>query len=180
MQTGAPFMSATRPMGLDYERRKLQSSQRKTKFQWTWLALARILIIGYSTAGRTFAYIGVWQLKIFLGEVVLAVFLWRKHRAFDWFFMRARRSRYVELLRASLIIFLLYGVVSLLVGYYNQPENMLSAFQNFAYNYYSLYLIIGAWIGVNYRLNMRKLAMIFGWVHGIYGAAWVLFLNKIS
>ncbi|CAN5709265.1 hypothetical protein BH09PLA1_BH09PLA1_20450 [soil metagenome] len=138
------------------------------------------MVIGYSTAGRTFAYIGVWQLKIFLGEVVLAVFLWRKNRAFDWFFVRARRNRYVEVLRAALIIFILYGVVSILVGYYNQPKNMLQAFQNFAFNYYSLYLVIGVWIAANYRLDMRKTAMIFGWVHGLYGAAWVLILNKFS
>lgn len=167
-------------MGLNYDGRRHRAEQRKSKFVLTWLVLARILIIGYNTAGRTFAYIGIWQLKIFLGEVVLAVFMWRKHRAFDWFFLRARRNRYVELLRAALIIFLLYGVVSLLVGYYNQPKNMFAAFQNFAYNYYSLYLIIGAWIGVNYRLDMRKLALIFGWVHGIYGTAWVLLLNKFG
>jgi hypothetical protein len=138
------------------------------------------LVIGYSTAGRTFAYIGVWQLKIFLGELVLGVFLWRKYKAFDWFFVRARRSRYVEMLRTALIIFMFYGVISLLLGYYNQPQHMLAAFQNFAYNYYALYLVIGAWIAANYRLDMPKMAMIFGWVHGIYGAAWVLFLNKIS
>lgn len=138
------------------------------------------MVIGYSTAGRTFAYIGVWQLKIFLGEIVLGIFLWKRHRAIDWFFVRARRNRYVEALRAALIIFLLYGVVSVLVGYFNQPANMLQAFQNFAYNYYSLYLIIGAWIAANYWLDMRKTAMLFGWIHGIYGTAWVLILNKLS
>src|SRR3954454_635641 len=104
MRTGAPSMSATGPAMLNYQnqphghRGAARSHQRKSKFQLTWLDLARNLVIGYSTAGRTFAYIGVCQLKIFLGEFVLGLFLWKRHRAVDWFFVRSRRSRYVEAL----------------------------------------------------------------------------------
>ena len=144
-----------------------------------WLRITQVLVIGYSAASRTFAYLGIAQLKIFLGEVVLGWFLLRKQRAFGWFLLSPPKSPYVEMLRISLVAFVLYGLVSLLLGHFNNPHNTLQAFQNFAFNYYALYLVIGIWVGARYRLQMPKFAMAFGWIHGVYGTLWILLLNRL-
>ena len=40
-----------------------------------WVKMASFLILGYFVMGRTFAYLGIPPLHIFIGEIVLGSFL---------------------------------------------------------------------------------------------------------
>src|SRR3954470_12886873 len=121
-------------------------SIKNAKQMRIWLRIAQVMAIGYSAMSRTFAYIGIIPLKIFISEIMLGWFLVRRWRAVEWFFSRAKVGKQAKQLRSAMIPFLIYGFVSLAIGYARQPENAFVAFQNLAYNYYTLYLVIGVWI----------------------------------
>jgi hypothetical protein len=52
-----------------------------------WRKVILVLVVGYVTLGRSFAYIGIPPLKIFIGELFLVAFLLFRSRAVigEWF-----------------------------------------------------------------------------------------------
>ena len=144
-----------------------------------WRKLVVFLTIGYYSMGRSFSYIGIIPASIFIGELVLAWFALTRQDAIAFFFAGARRNRAVEIIRAAMLLFLGYGVVTLFNGLLRH-QNPFAAAQNFAYNYYAFYLIIGLWVAVKNPPFIKKLAITFGWFHAIYGTLYVVLLNRFD
>jgi len=144
-----------------------------------WALLIQILIVGYSSLGRVFAYIGLFPINLFIGEMTLGWFAITRQDAVSFFFVGAKRNRAVELLRYSILIFVGYGVVSILLGHFNQQPISVAA-QNFAFNYYVTYLIVGTWVALKNPPFMHQLALGLAWFHGVYGTLWVIILNRID
>src|SRR5262245_52062522 len=156
-----------------------KSTSRAKRTADRWRKVAQTLVIGYSAMGRTFAYIGIAPAKIFISEIFLGWFLLTRQDAINFFIRGRKRSLAIDLLRLSMIGFLLYGFFSLTRGYLRE-QPILPAVQNLAFNYYSLYLIIGLWIALQNPPFLRKLALWLGWFHGVYGAIWIVLLNRIE
>ena len=74
-----------------------------------WLAIAGILVVGYLSLGRSFAYLGVPPL--FIGEIVLAAFLLLKPRvALGTWAASLLRPSPLNAFGLALLVFMLYGV----------------------------------------------------------------------
>lgn len=145
-----------------------------------WSLLAAFLLLGYGFGGRTFAYLGIPPAKIFIGEVVLACFL--------FFHPRAILGRWADALMRSvplsglawvLLLFVFYGfaevVRGILLGF-----SPIVAVQNFVFNVYPLYLFLGMWAGARHPDLLLKLVRIMAWGSAIYGPLYLLFLHNIQ
>ena len=150
------------------------------KLRRRWLLVIQFLVIGYSCLGRSFAYLGVPQAKLFLGGDLPGVLLHdasargRQRRA-----PGTRCSRQTQVLRVALTLFILYGMVSILHGFMLRHPTM-PMLMNFAFNYYALYMIIGVAAAMGgsepfMALLVRRLA----WIHGIYGIAYIAGLHNL-
>ncbi|MBV8782211.1 MAG: hypothetical protein JO353_12515, partial [Phycisphaerae bacterium] len=151
---------------------------KKAKTAIRWRKMTEFMTIGYESMGRTFSYLGFVPLSLFIGEICLGWFALTRHDAITYFLSGAKRNRAVELIRYSFLAFILFGVVSLFNGFLNR-QGGFAALQNFAFNYYAFYLIIGLWTALKNPPFLKRFAIIFGWFHAIYGTAYVLFLNRL-
>lgn len=78
-----------------------------------------------------------------------------------------------------MLLFLLYGVVSVAIGF-AMSMPLASVLQGVAFNYYSLYLVLGLWLGASDPAVLRKFALPVAWAHGVYGVLYVVLLNDIA
>src|SRR5579859_7653339 len=104
-----------------------------------WPVVATILIVGYLSLSRAFAYLGIPWWKVFIGEVVLALlFIFGPKlnaRAWPWAFLKVPVLKRFSILYG---LFLGYGIVQIghgiLAG--NPP---LVALRDLTFNYYPIY-----------------------------------------
>ncbi len=145
-----------------------------------WPKLVAVLIFGYSLMGRTFAYMGIPPLSLYIGEMALGGFL----------VLRPRESvgawtdglvRWSALSGLSWALFLLFaaGIMQIwhggLEGY-----PIVTAARDFAFNYYPLYLFLGIWVGRRNPQMLPRLVRTLAWVHGLYGLAYILVLGRLG
>jgi hypothetical protein len=50
----------------------------------------------------------------------------------------------------------------------------------FIFNYYTIYLFMGIWTGVQDPEFLPKLIRVLAWVHGLYSAAWLMVLKDVG
>jgi hypothetical protein len=144
-----------------------------------WRRWAMFLVLGYFLMGRTFAYLGIPPLKLFVGEMVIFAFL----------ALRGRES--VDRLRAALtrggilsdfawgfVLLLGYGLFEVGRGVYNS-YSLLNAIQSLVFNYYPAYLLLGLWIGQKDPAFVRRTIYILAWLNGIYGLAYIGLLSNV-
>lgn len=154
-----------------------QGAPRRAVAAWTMLI--GLLVIGYITQGRSFAYVGIPQLKIFIGEVVLCAFLFLQPRG-GWGRWLAGLTTYSPLsyFAWALYLFLAYGVFELLrgllIGY-----DAVTALQNLVFNVYPLYFFLGLFVGERRPDFLPRLLWFTGWANGVYGTMYVLFLSRL-
>ncbi len=143
-----------------------------------WPKLAGLLVIGYLCMTRSFAYVGVQPL--FIGEVALALFVVLKPRVVlgTWATAVLRNSP-LNALGISLLLFVLYGIGELGRGIL-AGDPVVDALKYFIFNYYTLYLFLGIWIGLRAPSFLRKLVHTVAWVHGIYGLVWIVALRNVG
>ena len=111
-----------------------------------WPQVAGFLIIGYLCMTRSFAYLGVPPL--FIGEIVLAAFLLLKPRvALGTWVDSLLRVSPLNALGLALLVFTLYGVWQVGRGIL-EGGSTLYALKLFIFNYYTLYLSLGIWVGL--------------------------------
>src|SRR5437763_16464545 len=101
-----------------------------------WPAVAPILIVGYLSLSRAFAYVGIAWWKIFVGEVVLALLLISgpKFNGRPW--LRALIE--VPILKRLCLLyglFLTYGVLQIVHGI-SAGNPPLIAMRDLTFNYY--------------------------------------------
>jgi hypothetical protein len=154
-------------------------SRRVARMRRRWRLLVEGMTIGYNAIGHAFTYIGIVPLSLLLGEIVLGWFLLTRRDAVNFALFSKRKSRPIELVRFTMVIFLLYGVVTFLNGIVRQLP-LFPMVQCSAFNYYALYLLLGIWVGVNNRPFMKQWAIALAWVQAIYGIVWLLYLNRID
>jgi hypothetical protein len=144
-----------------------------------WRKVILVLIIGYLTLGRSFAYLGIPPLKIFVGELFLFAFLLFRSRDVigEWLNALLDPYRATHNYSWALLLFLMYGVFEALRGI-SLGYSVLVALQNLVFNIYPVYFFIGLWVARDSEF-LPRLVRIQLWIIAIYGPAYVLFLNQI-
>lgn len=145
--------------------------------------LAVVLVacaVGYLVMGRTFAYLGVPQVNLFLGELLLVLLVAAP----------ATRRTYLAALRATarpgrwhvlvlvVLAVLLYGIAQAVRGWATGLST-LDALKNLPYNYYPLFLFAGLWLGARHTWALRATTLWLGRVNAVYGAVYVLLLSRV-
>jgi hypothetical protein len=128
---------------------------------------------------RSFAYLGIPQWHIFIGEVVLGFFLLLGPRLAGMRWTQiAKVLGSLQRLRRVMLLFLGYGIFEVLRGWYLGYPPVL-ALRDCAFNYYPLYLLLGIWAGLEQRDFLPRCIRILAWFNGVYGLLFILFLNRV-
>lgn len=145
-----------------------------------WPHVAGFLIVGYLCMTRSFAYLGLPQASLFVGEIVLAMFLLLKPRVVlgTWVVSLLRTSP-LNSFALTLLVFMLYGVWEMGRGVL-AGHSILYTFKFFIFNYYALYIFLGLWIGARAPDFLPKLVGAIAWTHGIYGLIWLTTLRNLG
>jgi O-Antigen ligase len=145
-----------------------------------WPRVAGLLLIGYITVPRSFAYIGLPPLKIFMGEIALAAFLLLKPRVVlgTWAGSLLRASP-LSTLGLVLLMFVAYGIWQAGRGVLG-GSSVFYTLKFFIFNYYPLYLFLGIWVALNAPDILPRLIRVAAWVYGVYGLIWLIALKYVT
>ncbi|HZF39578.1 MAG TPA: O-antigen ligase family protein [Blastocatellia bacterium] len=145
-----------------------------------WAGVVGFTILGYLSMTRSFAYLGVRALNVFIGEVVLGLFLLTRTRDIlgKWAGALTTKARLSQF-SWSYYLFLGYGVAQLLRGIV-AGYSPLTALQNLVFNVYPLYIFIGVWLGSLYPNYLGKFIRLLAWVNGVYGLLYLAVLDPLS
>ena len=145
-----------------------------------WPRLFAVLIVGYLSVSRAFAYVGIPTWKVFIGEVVLALsFLWGPGMNGKFWPWAVVKLPVLKSLSVTYALFFGFGILQVLHGIWmgNPP---LVALRDFAFNYYPIYFFLGLLAGVTRPDLLPRLIRCFAWFNGIYGVLFLLYLNRVS
>lgn len=143
-----------------------------------WRRIASFLVVGYLSFGRSFAYLGVPPL--FIGEIALAGFLLVKPRvALGTWVNSLLRASPLNALSLTLFVFIAYGVWEVGRGVLGGSA-MFYTLKFFVFNYYTLYMFLGIWIGLQNPDYLPKLVRVIAWVNGLYGFMYILVLRHLD
>ena len=143
-----------------------------------WPKLVAFLLLGYLSMGRAFAYWGVPQAQIFIGEVVLAAFIiWRPAAVLGRWLGALRWGTLLAEVAWAFYFLLAYGLFEVLRGV-GTGYPALTALENLAFNYYPLYLFLGLWVGTRSPNFIHRFIPLLAWWNGVYGAVWILLLRR--
>ena len=143
-----------------------------------WRRITSFLVVGYLSFGRSFAYLGVPPL--FIGEIVLAGFLVVKPRvALGTWVNSLLRASPLNALSLTLFVFIAYGVWEVGRGVLGGSA-MFYTLKFFVFNYYTLYMFLGIWIGLQNPDYLPKLVRVIAWVNGLYGFMYILVLRHLD
>jgi hypothetical protein len=127
---------------------------------------------------RSFAYFGIPPL--FIGEIVLGAFVLLKPRvALGTWVTSLLRPSPLNGLGFALLIFMLYGVFQVGRGVLG-GNSVVHTFKFFIFNYYTIYLFMGIWIGLQAPEFLPKLVRVLAWVHGLYSLIWLMALRHVE
>lgn len=150
--------------------------ERRSDRYWVWLIA--VSLGGYLVLGRSFAYLGILPLKLFIGELVLAgFFLTRTRHVLGRWLTTLLYPSTLTGFSMALAAFLFYGVFLLARGY-AAGYPLLLAVQNFVFNYYPFYLFLGIWVGARRPELIRRFVVAVGLLHGLYGLALLAGLRR--
>jgi len=145
-----------------------------------WGKVAAFLIVGYLCGARSFAYLGLPWISLYVGEMTLAAFLLFGPKTQHGLWLRVawhdRRLRRYERL---LLLLLIYGAFEALHGILSGYPAFTAA-RDTAFNYYPIFLLLGIWVGLRDRDFLRQVLHALAWWNGCYGLAYLLFLNRLS
>ncbi len=144
-----------------------------------WLRIVMLMLLGYFCLGRSFAYWGIPPWRIFIGEVVLAGFLFFGPLAargpWPWVAMKSPGlRRYTKLLW----LLLAFGVFQVLYGIF-LGHPLVRVARDLAFNYYPFYFFLGVLVGLQDREFLPKFLRLAAWVNGLYGILFILVLSRI-
>jgi hypothetical protein len=152
---------------------------RRQPIDW-WGRATAAVVLGYFVMGRSFAYLGVPQLKIFIGELMLIAFLATQPRmSLDRIYLALARPSVLHDVSWGIVLLLLYGVAEVFRGIYF-GYSALSGLQSLVFNYYPAYLLLGIWVSQRDRAFLRKTIVYLAWINGIYGLLYIGFLSKVN
>jgi hypothetical protein len=145
-----------------------------------WAYVVALLLIGYLSMTRSFAYFGIPALKFFIGEATLGAFLLMHPKAV-WGRWMAALAQPIPLSGTAWGVFLLlvYGLFQLLRGL-DLGYRPLTILQNLAFNYYPFYFFLGFWVGSHQPGVLPRIMRVLAWGNGLYGVAYLLLLNRLA
>lgn len=145
----------------------------------SWTNITAVLIVGYLAMGKSFAYLGLPWISVYVGEIALAAFLLCSPETQRGRWLRlVLRIRQLKRFERLLLLLLIYGGLEAVRGV-QQGYPVLTALRDTAFNYYPLFLFLGIWAGLRDRSFLYHVVRtLAGWA-GCYGLAYVLFLNKV-
>jgi hypothetical protein len=145
---------------------------------WGWVTT--FLVIGYLSMGRSFAYVGLEPVKVFIGEVALGAFLLlRPREVFSRLASALLERSPLSLISWAFYLLLCYGVMQVLRGILiGHPP--LTAVQNLAFNYYPFYLFLGLYAGRQKPHFLPTLIRRLAWFVGVYGVAANVYLGQLE
>lgn len=138
-----------------------------------------VVVLGYLVIGRTFGYLGLPQVNLFLGEILLLTCV----------ALRPTRQRLLQAVRdlgeagrwhvlsLGVVVVLVVGIYEALRGV-SSGNDLLTALKNLPFNYYPLFLFIGIWWGTRDPDAMRRATLWLARGNAYYGTAFVLVLSK--
>lgn len=145
-----------------------------------WERVITFLIVGYLTCGRSFAYIGIPPMHLFIGEVVLAgLILIHTRETIDRWVDSISRPGPLHTLGIALLFFMADGVLELLRGL-SLGFSPLAALVNLVFNVYPLYLFAGLWIGSRDPDIAQRTIRILAWTNGVYGLLYIVSLHQLT
>lgn len=142
-----------------------------------WPRIIMLMLLGYVCMGRSFAYWGIPPLHLFIGEIVLAWFLFSGPAAdqgrWPWV---ALKSPTLLRFKKLFVLFFAFGVFQVFRGIaLGHPP--LNAVRDLAFNYYPLYFLLGLWVGCQDEEFLQKALPKLAWACGIYGIFFILLLS---
>jgi hypothetical protein len=145
-----------------------------------WACAVGFTTLGYLSMTRSFAYLGVRALNLFIGEIVLGLFLLTRAKDIlgKWagaLMTKAQLSQFSW----AYYLFLGYGIVALLRGIV-AGHSTLTALQNLVFNVYPLYIFIGLWVGGLYPDYLGKFFRLLAWLNGAYGLIYIIVLGRMT
>lgn len=144
-----------------------------------WSRWVLFMLLG-SSFGRAFYYLGVPPAKIFIGDIVLALFfLLRPRELCDRWIRALTGSTEISPFAWSLLLSVLYGVFEVLYGLH-LGYSVLTALENLVFNIYPVYFFLGLWVGAEHPTLFQKVARGWAWTLAIYGPAYLLFLHNVK
>lgn len=128
---------------------------------------------------RSFAYLGLPWINLYVGEIALAMFLMvgptiNRRRWAVWIL----REQQFRRLKWVLFLFLLYGAFEAVRGIFVGNPSFAAA-RDTAFNYYPLFLVLGLWAGHTNPGFLRRAVRALAIWNACYGIAYVLFLNRL-
>ena len=128
---------------------------------------------------RSFAHLGLAPLHLFVGEVVLGLFLFlRPQESLSRLFDVGRLPDWLQGFSIAYIAAFGYGVFEVGRGILLAHEP-LAIVETFAFHIYPLYLFAGLWIGRQDPGLLQRLVRKLAWVNGIYGILFIAVLNHV-
>lgn len=129
---------------------------------------------------RSFAYLGIPWISLYIGEMALAAFLifGPKTNQGPWLQV-AWYSTQLWHFKWFLLMLICYGAFEALRGILSGYP-VITAARDTAFNYYPVFLFLGIWVGLRDRGFLRRVARALAWWNGCYGLAYVLFLSHLS
>jgi hypothetical protein len=144
-----------------------------------WQKTGIFLIVGYVLFNRSFAYLGIPQLKLFIGEIVLFCFLvFRPRQGVDTLRLALAAPGRLHDCAWAMLIFIGYGLFEMCRGL-SLGYSIITCLENFSFNYYALYLPLGWWLGARNPQLLKTVVTRLAWLNGFYGVAFILFLSRI-
>lgn len=145
-----------------------------------WSKYVLFFMVGFSLTGRSFSYLGIPPLKLFIGDITLAAFIFlRPRQLFDRWFGALTTGGPLAPFSWVLLISILYGVFETIRGILSGFSPLI-ALQNLVFNLYPLFFFLGIWIGARRPDLMPTFIKIYAWGLCIYGPLYFLFLHKIT
>jgi hypothetical protein len=144
-----------------------------------WQRIIVFLTIGYILFNRSFAYLGFPPLKLFIGEIVLfCLLVFRRRQSIDRLGAALSSPGRLRDIGWAMVVFIVYGLFEVCRGFaLGYPP--VTILENFAFNYYPLYLLAGWWLGGRNPQLLRSIVIRLAWLNGIYGVLFIVFLSRV-
>ncbi len=145
-----------------------------------WPSVARALVLGYICMGRSFAYWGIPQWNLFLGEVILGFFLLcGPLSASGRWPLAGMRAPQLKRVTSWMLLLIIYGIFEVVRGW-SLGHPVFTSVRDLAFDFYPLYLFLGVWLGLQPNANLGSYVRTFAWINALYGIAFVLFLTHLN
>lgn len=143
-----------------------------------WDKIVIFVTVGYFSLGRSFAYLGVAKAKLFIGEIVLGLFVLTKPRvALGILTTSLLQKSPLNGLALTLYVFVAFGAIQAARGL--AAGAGLEVMKYFVFNYYAFYVFLGLWVAARNPQLLPRVLRILAWVNGVYGIAYLIFLKSV-